>query len=215
MKQNIKINLLDANIGQIEGLPANPRFIKDDQFKKLKQSIIDDPEMMDIRECMVIPHGKRFVVFGGNMRREAVLEIIKMPQAEFDKIVESKRDNEWFLTWFTAIMLLRDKKEVPCKVVDPNTAVEKLKAYTIKDNVGFGDWDWDMIYNEWPTDELQDWGLDLKLPKAEKDPEDVNEAQAEYKERFEIIVECTDEEDQQIMYEKLKAEGYTCRILTL
>ena len=35
--------------------------------------------------------------------------------------------------------------------------------FIVKDNVGFGEWDWDILANEWDTDKLQDWGLDLPL----------------------------------------------------
>jgi hypothetical protein len=34
------------------------------------------------------------------------------------------------------------------------------KEFTIKDNVGFGEWEWDILANEWEQTELEDWGLD-------------------------------------------------------
>ena len=74
-KQNIPVALLQCNEGQIEGLPRNPRFIKDDRFKKLVKSLEDDPEMLDLRELIVYPHGKKFVVIGGNMRLRAGKEL--------------------------------------------------------------------------------------------------------------------------------------------
>ena len=40
---------------------------------------------------------------------------------------------------------------------------EQQKEFIVKDNVGFGEWDWDMLANEWDTDKLEDWGLDLPL----------------------------------------------------
>ena len=40
---------------------------------------------------------------------------------------------------------------------------EQQNEFIIKDNVGFGEWDWDILANEWDTDKLQDWGLDLPL----------------------------------------------------
>jgi len=52
-------------------------------------------------------------------------------------------------------------KEVFCKVLDEDTTIEKLKAYSIKDNVGSGDWDFDALANDWDFDELTDWGVDL------------------------------------------------------
>jgi hypothetical protein len=37
----------------------------------------------------------------------------------------------------------------------------KQKQFIIKDNVGFGEWDWDMLANEWDEQDLGDWGLDV------------------------------------------------------
>jgi hypothetical protein len=52
-------------------------------------------------------------------------------------------------------------KEAPCKVIPADTDVEKLKADTIKDNAGFGEWDWDDLANEWCDAPLSDWGVDV------------------------------------------------------
>lgn len=49
----------------------------------------------------------------------------------------------------------------PCKVLPPETPVDKLKAYTIKDNIGYGEHEWDAIANEWDVDQLMEWGLDI------------------------------------------------------
>jgi DNA modification methylase len=40
---------------------------------------------------------------------------------------------------------------------------DQQKEFIIKDNVGFGEWDWDLIANEWDTDLVQEWGLDLPV----------------------------------------------------
>jgi|TARA_R110001592_G_scaffold27824_1_gene103132 hypothetical protein len=51
-------------------------------------------------------------------------------------------------------------KEIPVlKVEDLNE--EQQREFIIKDNVGFGDWDWDILANTWNTDQLQDWGMDV------------------------------------------------------
>jgi hypothetical protein len=52
-------------------------------------------------------------------------------------------------------------KECPCKVLATDTLIDKLKAYAIKDNVPFGENDWDALANEWEAGELEDWGLDI------------------------------------------------------
>jgi len=38
---------------------------------------------------------------------------------------------------------------------------DQKKEFIIKDNVGFGDWDWDIIANQWDLKKLDDWGLNL------------------------------------------------------
>jgi hypothetical protein len=38
---------------------------------------------------------------------------------------------------------------------------EQQKEFIIKDNVGFGEWDWDILANEWDAESLEEWGLDL------------------------------------------------------
>lgn len=68
-------------------------------------------------------------------------------------------------------------KELPCSVIDPSTPVEDLKAYTILDNSAFGQWDWDLIANEWDIDDVQDWGIDIPIfsePDEDKDTESEN-----------------------------------------
>jgi DNA modification methylase len=51
-------------------------------------------------------------------------------------------------------------KEVPI-IKASELSEEQQKEFIIKDNVGFGDWDWDTLSNEWDVEQLQDWGLDV------------------------------------------------------
>lgn len=53
-------------------------------------------------------------------------------------------------------------KEVPIIIADEWTQEQK-DQFLIKDNVGFGEWDWDILANEWDNKKLNDWGLDLVL----------------------------------------------------
>lgn len=52
-------------------------------------------------------------------------------------------------------------EELPCTVLPADTPVEKQKAYATKDNNSFGEWDWDMIANDWSDMPLLDWGMDF------------------------------------------------------
>ena len=62
-------------------------------------------------------------------------------------------------------MRLKACKEVGLKEVPIIKASEltddQQREFIVKDNVGFGEWDWDMIANEWDTEQLIEWGLDL------------------------------------------------------
>jgi ParB-like chromosome segregation protein Spo0J len=51
-------------------------------------------------------------------------------------------------------------KEIPIIVADEWTEEQK-NEFLIKDNVGFGEWDWDQLANEWDAEKLDDWGLDI------------------------------------------------------
>jgi DNA modification methylase len=53
-------------------------------------------------------------------------------------------------------------KEAPVMLADHWTE-EQRREFVIKDNVGFGEWDWDALANGWDTDQLQDWGMDLPV----------------------------------------------------
>lgn len=46
---------------------------------------------------------------------------------------------------------------------------EQKKQFVIKDNVGFGEWDWDILANDWETTELKDWGIDVWQPEEAVD----------------------------------------------
>ena len=50
--------------------------------------------------------------------------------------------------------------EVPCIIAD-ELSEDQQRQFIIKDNVGYGEWDWDMLANEWDVEDLQKWGMDL------------------------------------------------------
>ena len=111
-------------ISKVRPNSDNPRYIKDEKFKKLVQSLRDFPEMANVRPIVV---NTEMVVLGGNMRLKAMQEA----------------------GW----------KDVPVEVVD--WSEEKQREFIIKDNVGFGEWDWDELANTWDAEDLNEWGLDV------------------------------------------------------
>jgi ParB-like chromosome segregation protein Spo0J len=63
-------------------------------------------------------------------------------------------------------------KEIPIIVADEWTEEQK-NEFLIKDNVGFGEWDWDQLANEWDAEKLDSWGLDLPIIMDEPSYEDL------------------------------------------
>ena len=59
-------------------------------------------------------------------------------------------------------------KEVPIVKASELTAKQQ-REFTIKDNIGFGQWDWDMIANEWDSELLNEWAMDVWQPETEVD----------------------------------------------
>jgi hypothetical protein len=51
-------------------------------------------------------------------------------------------------------------KQVPVIRADDLTPAQQ-REFVVKDNVGFGEWDWDELANEWDDDPLAEWGLDV------------------------------------------------------
>lgn len=65
-------------------------------------------------------------------------------------------------------------KEVPVKIVD--WSEEKQRQFVIKDNVSGGEWDWDLLANEWDAEELYEWGLDTPVDWGEDKEVEEDEA---------------------------------------
>lgn len=103
----------------------NPRDITPEMFGKLKQSIIDFPQMLETRPLVV---DDDLVVVGGNMRLKALQEL------GFVEVLVHQV-NDW--------------------------SEDQKREFTIKDNLSYGNWDWEMIATEWDLAKLDDWGLDM------------------------------------------------------
>ena len=127
------------------------------------------------------------IVLGGNMRLKAIKEL------GYKEVPE-----EW-------VKRAEDLTE------------DEQRQFIIKDNVGFGEHDWEMLATEWDADELSDWGLDMpadwgKDEIQEKEQIDLSD---DLDINFRIEVVLTDEKSQELLYNELIERNYKCRILTL
>ena len=113
--------------------PNNPRIIKDDKFKKLVKSIQEFPEMMEKRPIVCVTDEDGIKYpLGGNMRLKALQEL------KYKEIPD---------TWV---------------VIADEWTEEQRKQFIIKDNVSFGEWEYNSLKSDWDIGDLKDWGVDIE-----------------------------------------------------
>ena len=106
-------------------------------------------------------------------------------------------------------------------VIDAKTDDEKLKyALSDNDNVGYylEEELKELLTNAGPDFDLDEFKVDLTEPKQlRKMVEDIEKKEREltYQSEYQVVVMCKDEKEQEEVYEKLKKDGMTCKILTL
>ena len=152
---------------------ANPRTITEVKVNKLVNSLLTFPKMLSLRP-IVLDVDK--TILGGNMRYKALTILADLSENElisrlnecpeykkFSKKKQKELEDFWRL-W-------TDKKEVEVLHASQLSDAEK-QEFIIKDNVAFGNWDWDMLANEWDLENLEDWGMDLPIRGSDIDIDD-------------------------------------------
>lgn len=141
-REMIDITKLLYNEGQIDGVPKNPRYLKESEHDKLVKSLADSPEFLEYKPLMVYGlEDGTYVTICGNMRLRVANELRIGGSTNFDKL--------------------------PCFVLKTDTPIQKIKEYAIKDNVQAGNWDWDELANgEWEIEDLDDWGVNTSFLNA-------------------------------------------------
>ena len=126
-------SVIELNEGQLEGLPKNPRYIKDERFAKLKLSLEQSPEFLEANPLKVYPlDDGKYIIIGGNMRYLAGREVgIK----EFPCYIF--------------------KKETPIEKLKEFLIKDNIAF-------GSTDWD-SLANDGWEVNELEEWGMDVSF----------------------------------------------------
>lgn len=143
----------------IKLLDRNPRTIRDDDFKKLVQSIEANPDYFEARPLILSDRTGELVIIAGNQRYRAAKEL--------------------------------KLKEVPTFLIKDLTE-EREKEIIIRDNVSNGQWDFDILANEWEIDQLQDWGLDIPNWSNGLDVNNMTDDDVDLEDEFDPIGNATD-----------------------
>lgn len=98
-------------------------------------------------------------------------------------------------------------KEIPV-IIAKGLTEDQQKEFLIKDNISGGEWDWDILANEWDVELLEDWGLDVKISSIE-DEEDYPEEKS-FIPTFKFEVTCSTEKEKAKLMGELLNRGITC-----
>lgn len=155
----------------------NPRSITTERFQKLVKSLLVFPRMLTLRPIVV---DETMTILGGNMRLKALKHCVTMDEDSIRDIL--KEDGRFTKGEISNLMKywMGWRKTPTATIVNATDLTEaQKKEFIIKDNVGFGDWDTNMLANAWNTDFLKDWGmedwqLEGKKPADEQNEEDDN-----------------------------------------
>ena len=106
-------------------------------------------------------------------------------------------------------------KEVPCVCVEDLTE-EQVNALRIVDNKSNeSEWDFDILPDELAELDLSAFDFDFCVNLDEDDKETKEREEIELNESISVVVECSDDEEAESIFEKLSEEGYKCHISTL
>jgi hypothetical protein len=100
-------------------------------------------------------------------------------------------------------------KEVPIIMADDLTD-EQQREFIIKDNVGFGEWDFELLAKDWDAVELGEWGLEFPNEASESS----NAAAQESASAWFLSIEFSNESEAEQLFNRLESEGYQCKIVT-
>ena len=195
MKTVVKMN---KPIDKIFPHPKNPRLIRNEKYLEQKKSIEETPEMMDLRPVII---DEDDIILGGHQRWRACKELgwkdVPVMQYTREKHLKSESFTKFNKTY-----------ELVCAEI------------VIKDNTHYGQFDYDILANEWDVHPLVDWGIDVWQPETDLNLDeffaepDLQEEQNKYK----IILEYNEDEYNKLMevFEKISGskESIIYKLLT-
>lgn len=141
----MKLSELQLNTGQLEGLPANPRYIEAEDFEQLKLRLLRMPQYLRHNQIKVEEHN---IILGGNMRYRALQALAA------EHAVATWTDAEGVQHTHTFSDEIPDEWVAHLK----DYTLEDKRRIVLLDNAQNGKDDLDRLANEWNIDEINDWG---------------------------------------------------------
>lgn len=188
-------------LNELQTNKDNPRFLKDEDFRKLKNKILTFPALLE-KNRITYDSINENVILGGNMRFKTLNYIVDNYTAETieDAVRKAQEqlgiDNEGLLVYSVNVFThLIKTQEINKNWIQDAAALteEEKKAFVVIDNVSDGRWDFDVLANSWDID-VEEWNvINFELDKEEEqlDVDDVEELESE---DFKIVLNYTEED---------------------
>lgn len=168
---------------KLSSIKPNPNNPRLIKDDKFKKLVKSISEFPKMMELRPIVVDENNIILGGNMRYKALQEL--------------------------------GKKEIPKEWIKKASDLsdDEVRRFIIADNVGFGEWDEEMLRVDWDVDELDEWGLELEEDEnSEIDDTDLSDnIEIGYK----VEIDCVNEAEQEKLYNEFIERGLECRLLTL
>jgi hypothetical protein len=152
MSNKNEVKVVELPLSELEVTHYNPRFIRDESFRKLQQSILRDPDFMRLRPLLINETSKGKFIYAGAQRYRACLdmgwekipcivdkdlseEVIKDRMVK-DNLHHGQWDEDKFTDFDTNMLDFLDLKEMNKSVSFDMTSMEKAgeKTIVLKDN---------------------------------------------------------------------------------
>jgi ParB-like chromosome segregation protein Spo0J len=104
-------------------------------------------------------------------------------------------------------------KEVECVIVDLSPDDEK--ELLIRLNANTGDWDTDLLLQDWDADKLADWGVDMPKFETENEKSPFDDTGITAQNKYAVVVTCVSAFEQEEVFNDLTQKGYNCKILVV
>lgn len=168
----------------IKDIKPNPNNPRIIKDDKFKKLVQSIKEFPKMMELRPIIVDENNIIQGGNMRYKALQEL--------------------------------GYKDIPDEWVKQGKDLtpDQWKEFVIKDNVGFGEWDMQILSNDWNADLLIEWGIEI-VPFKNNVEEEHSDISEQIEIQYKIEISCVSEQEQEILYNEFIKREIECRLLTL
>lgn len=183
----------------------NPRKISEAQLEQLKQNIQELGDLSGIVHDLNTDE-----IISGNQRSK----VININECEIEIVKQYDEPNEQGTIALGFVVF--ENQRLNYRQVRWNDK-QREKACITANALG-GEFDYDILLENWDITELENWGikdLENKIESEDKEKKEIKDLSEQLQPTYKLEIECSNESELQSLYEEITERGLLCRILTL